>query len=216
MFETLFPLFMLLGVIGLGAFFWNLFAISKFQKNLILEAEKQKATTDILVRPKTLEQYRNHPDKQTFIHYYRMVDEFNKLALDGKMSITSVELSAIKHSISTLSFSLYKKEHKISVYITIGLWLLMIPIGFWFLAIMAAFWVFGEMMKAKNFTKFESLINHYYSPQFKETNHSSHNQPNNPHSPSLAVEIQKLEDMRAKGVISDDEFSQLKKKLISA
>ncbi len=215
MFETLFPIFIIACLGGFGAFFWNLFEMEKFKKNLVSEAEKNKSTTDTSSRPKTLAQYKMNPDRKTFIHYYCLLDEFDKVAITGKLAITSTELVTIKNTVSSLYFPLYKASYKMRVYITVGLWLLMIPISFWFLVVLGALWIFAETVKAKNFTKFESLINQYYSPQFKEM--SQEPTKSNTHvASSLAVEIQKLEDMRAKGVISDDEFSQLKKKLISA
>ena len=96
----------------------------------------------------------------------------------------------------------------------------MIPISFWFLVVLGALWIFAQSMHAKNLTKFESLMNHYYSPQFKAGSPaqagSGAQGPASHSAGSLAAEIQKLEDMRAKGVINDQEFSQLKKKLIGA
>lgn len=213
-FEILFPIFIIACIGGFGAFFWSLFEMEKFKKNLISEAERNKSTTDISSRPKTLAQYKISPDRKTFTHYYCLLDEFDRIATTGKMAITSTELVAIKNTVSSLYFPLYHTSYKMRVYFTAGLWLLMIPISFWFLVVLGALWIFAEAAKTKNFTKFESLVNQYYSPQFKEV--SQIPKSNLLTSTSLSVEIQKLEDMRVKGVISDDEFSQLKKKLISA
>lgn len=216
LFDKLFPLIILLGFAGIGVFIWNLFAMEKYKKSLLSEVENNNLASDLSIRPKTLEQYRTNPDKKTLLQYLSMFEEFNKLALTGKMPTTSIELSAIKHTVSTLYFPLYRAKFKSRVYITAGLWLLMIPFSFWLLVVMAVFWVFGETMKAKNFTKFESLVNQYYSPQFKELSQLPSESTNSTNSTSIVTEIQKLENLRATGVINEDEFSQLKKKIISA
>ncbi len=202
-------------------FAWSmLLAIVGFFVFLIREIQKQKQHQ---IKLKALFQERkkhgNLPTKYLPVSKFResisdaMLDDCEILYLaildeaeQGKITFSTSDLARWMNSYRVLaSMSLFWKKHPV---LFIVILLISFPISWIFIVLAVVAMVFHSTQAGK----MESAFSRYLSGSAKVgTNPTPQSQ-----SSSLAVEIQKLEDMRTKGVISDEEFSQLKKKLISA
>lgn len=224
-------MFIMMPIFGIGVLIilslWRIFAREKFRKSLLDEVTKRKSTVDISNRPKTLQQYILNPDLETYIHYLRLLDEFERLVPMEIIDVTSLEMEKIKYSVSALWYKLWVKranKHKIRIFLTVMISLLLLLPGCIFLlqwsdgsfspnlilAILLAiaiFTYFVEVQQSKNFTRFESMINKYYSfyPETAKEDSKS----------SELSRLFELDRLWRQGVITKEEFTKFKARLLN-
>ena len=127
---------------------------------------------------------------------------------ESKLQFATSDLTRWMNSYRVLaSANLFFKKHPM---LSIVMIVLLFPISWPLMIFGAVVMVFHSMQAGK----MESAFSQFLNGSAKISTIKSPQNP--PPAQSLAAEIQKLEDMRSKGVINDEEFSQLKKKLISA
>jgi len=172
-------------------------------KNLFQERKRQGTLpTKYLPVSKFKESMTDSILEECQVLYLAILDETEQ----GKLKFSTSELGRWMNSyVFVASAVINFKKHPIISCLVI---LLFLPIS-WFLILL---WAGVLWLHSFQAGKMETAFSKYLNGSAKVGMATAvQSQPS-----SLATEIQKLEDMRTKGVISAEEFSQLKKKLIGA
>lgn len=188
-------------IFAVGLVIWGLFAFEAYKKGLAVEIISGKPLANIAVQPSSIQQFRSEPNRKTLMQYHRLLDEFEKLAVIGKVPTTSTEVAQLRLSVTSLYSVLYKKEYRSRSLIAGLAIFILLPLSFWVLIVAGLLWALGQGITEKNLMRFETLMTSYYQTPVPTTSQTT----------ATSVEsIIELGKLRQQDLISEDEFTRLK------